>query len=157
MTVLTGAGVGNGRIVPRYKLILLRVLYALMAVFLGFDAWGHLMTFDGEWDPAGAAAWSVWASYSILALAGLLHPLRMLPLVMLEILYKSIWLVIVALPLAVSGDLPGSAAEEMTYAFLWVILPIAAMPWRYAVDHYVRPSRRTPAVGAPRAADAPMS
>ncbi len=89
--------------VPKYKIVLLRLLYALMAVFLGLDAWSHILTHQGTWDPTEAAAWSVWALYSVLALGGLLHPLRMLPIVLLEIAYKSIWLAVVALPLALDG------------------------------------------------------
>jgi len=58
-----------------------------------------ILTFQGEWDPAAAAAWSVWASYSLFAIPGIFYPLRMLPLVLLEILYKLIWLVVVAYPL----------------------------------------------------------
>jgi hypothetical protein len=31
-----------------------------MAVFLGQDAWTHIATFEGTWDPeAAAAAWTV--------------------------------------------------------------------------------------------------
>jgi hypothetical protein len=36
-----------------------------------------------------------------------------------------------------ANQLAGSPAEEMTNAFLWVVLPIVAMPWKYAVDQYV--------------------
>lgn len=125
--------------VPRIKIYLLRLVFVLMAVFLGLDAWTHILTFQGEWDPAAAAAWSIWASYSVLAIPGIFYPLKMLPLVMLEILYKLIWLVVVAYPLWSEGTLHGSAANEMTYAFLWVALPIAAMPWKYAVNTYLKP------------------
>ena len=124
--------------VSRLKIHLLRLLYLLMAVFLGIDAWSHIATFEGTWDPAGAAAWSIWAAYSLLAVLGLINPLKMLPLVLLEIVYKLIWLVIVALPLWSAGELAGSSAEEMTYNFLWVLLPIIATPWRYAFEAYVR-------------------
>jgi hypothetical protein len=124
--------------VPTYKLYLLRLLYALMAVFLGIDAWTHILRHQGTWDPMAAAAWSIWASYSLLAVLGILQPLKLLPLVLLEIIYKSIWLLMVAYPLWIKGELVGSPAEEMTYAFLWVALPLLAMPWRYAYDTYVR-------------------
>ena len=123
--------------VPRINIYLLRVLYALMAVFLGIDAWSYMLAFQDEWEPAAAAAWSIWASYSLLAVLGVLHPLRMLPLVMLEIAYKLIWLVVVAYPLWSAGSLIGSAAEQMTFNFLWVLLPIVAMPWPYALRTYV--------------------
>jgi hypothetical protein len=124
--------------VPRVKIHLLRLLYALMAVFLGVDAWTHILTFRGEWDPAAAAAWTIWASYSILAIPGIFYPLKMLPLVLLEIVYKLIWLVVVAYPLYAADKLNNSPAEEMTHAFLWVALPIVAMPWKYAFHTYVK-------------------
>jgi hypothetical protein len=39
---------GDHAVVPRTKIYLLRLLYALMAVFLGIDAWTHIVTFQGE-------------------------------------------------------------------------------------------------------------
>ena len=50
----------------------------------------------------------------------------------------SSWLLDAAYPLWSTDRLAGSPAEERTYAFLWVVLPIIAMPWKYAFDHYVR-------------------
>jgi hypothetical protein len=61
----------------------------------------------------------------------------MLPLVMLEILYKTIWLILVAYPLWMSNQLAGSPAEGMTFVFALVPLPIIAMPWKYAFRKYV--------------------
>ncbi len=151
-TATSGDPVG----VPRIKIYLLRLLYPLMAVFLGIDAWTHIVTFQGEWDPAAAAAWSVWASYSLLAVLGIFHPLKMLPLVLLEITYKSIWLAVVAYPLWSRGELMGSPAEDMTYAFLWVLLPIVAMPWKYAFNTYVR-GPRTEARTSPHAGSGPTT
>ncbi len=79
----------------------------------------------------------MWASYSLLSIIGVFRPLKMLPLVMFEIIYKIVWLIIVAYRLWSANQLAGSPAEEMTNAFLWVVLPIVAMPWKYAVDQYV--------------------
>ena len=67
----------------------------------------------------------------------------MLPLVLLEIAYKVLWLILVAYPLWSTDSLAGSPAEERTYAFLWVVLPIIATPWKYAFDTYVRGQRRS--------------
>ena len=49
----------------------------------------------------------------------------------LEIFYQVLWLILVAYPLWVTGKLAGSPAEGTTSAFLWVILPIIAVPWGY--------------------------
>ena len=80
----------------------------------------------------------MWASSSLLSVIGVVHPLKMLPLVFFEIGYKLIWLVVVAWPLWLSGRLIGSPAESLTYAFLPVIAPIAVMPWGYVFRTYIR-------------------
>jgi len=50
-----------------------------------------------------------------------------------------LWLAIVAYPLWATDRLAGSSAEGTTSAFLWVILPIIAVPWRYvAVNYFYR-------------------
>ena len=116
---------------------LLRLLFLLVFVLVGHDSWTYILKHDGPWDHVKAAALCMWAACSLLSIVGVFHPLRMLPLVMFEIVYKIIWLVIVAYPLWSTDRLAGSPAEGMTNAFLWVILPIVAMPWKYAVDKYL--------------------
>jgi hypothetical protein len=65
----------------------------------------------------------------------------MLPLVLLEIFYKLLWLGIVAFPLARDGQLAGSAAEDSMVSFVWVVLPIVATPWRYVWHTHFRELR----------------
>jgi hypothetical protein len=124
--------------VYRINIYLLRLMFVLMFLFLGRDAWTYVLTHEGPWDPDEAVAWSVFASYSVLAVLGIVRPLKMLPLVLLEIAYKVMWLILVAYPLWSTNQLAGSPAEGRTYAFLFVALAIIAMPWKYAFDHYVR-------------------
>jgi hypothetical protein len=124
--------------VRRINIYLLRLMFVLMFLLLGRDAWTYILTHEGPWNPDEAVAWSVFASFSVLALLGIIRPLKMLPLVFLEIAYKVLWLSLVAYPLWSTGELAGSPAEERTFAFLFVALPIIAMPWKYAFDHYVR-------------------
>ncbi|WP_212003848.1 hypothetical protein [Chitinophaga sp. HK235] len=128
--------------VPRINIYLLRLLFILMFVFLGKDSWTYIFTFKGTWDPINAMAWCIWASYSVLSVLGIIHPLKMLPIVMLEICYKVLWLILVAYPLWSANQLAGSPAEGMTYVFLPVVLPILAMPWRYAFKKYVLVSKK---------------
>jgi TRAP-type C4-dicarboxylate transport system permease small subunit len=66
----------------------------------------------------------------------------MLPIVLLEIFYKVQWLILVAYPLWSKGTLAGSPAEDITSQFLWVILPIVAVPWGYVfVNYFYQPKR----------------
>lgn len=110
---------------------LLRLVFFLTFFFVGKSSWTAILTHEGEWKALEAVAWSVWAAYSALSFLGVLKPLKMLPIVAFQILYKIIWLAIVAYPLWINDELIGSRYEEMTNSFLWVALPVVAMPWGY--------------------------
>ena len=124
------------------NIYLLRLIFLLVIVFVGSDSWSGILKHEGQWDHVRAAVVCMWAAYSVLLIFGLINPLKWLPIVMFEIFYKIIWLVIVAYPLWSTNQLAGSPAEGMTHAFLWVILPIVAMPWAYALRTYVWPSKK---------------
>ena len=127
---------------------LLRLLYVLMFFVLGKDVWTHIAMHQGPWDPVDAVAWCVWAAFATLAGLGILRPLKMLPIVLLEIFYKLLWLGMVAYPLWSKGTLAGSSAESIAIPFEWVILPIVAVPWGYAFSTYIyKPGVRQPAHG----------
>jgi hypothetical protein len=128
--------------VRKINIYLLRLLFILMVTRLGYVSWSFILTHHGAWEPRVAVAWSVWAAFSVLAIFGVINPLKMLPLVILEITYKVIWLVAVAYPVWSAGQLAGSPIETETFTFLWVILPIVAMPWGYAFNAYVRNLRQ---------------
>jgi hypothetical protein len=119
------------------RIFLLRLVYTLMFFVLGRTVWTHILTHTGAWDPADAMEWCVWAAFATLAGLGIIRPLKMLPILLLEIFYKLLWLGLVAYPLWSNGTLAGSSAEGTTWAFLWVALPIVAMPWGYVFSQYV--------------------
>ena len=119
------------------NIYLMRLLYLLMVVFVGQDAWGYIIQHQGDWNPDDAMIWSVWAAFATLAVLGLFRTVQMIPILLLEIFYKVLWLAIVAYPLWQSGELQGSPAEGMTYAFVWVLLPIVSVPWGFVFRHYI--------------------
>jgi hypothetical protein len=123
--------------VRRINIYLLRLLYVLMFFVLGKEVWTHILTHKGVWEPADAVQWCVWAAFATLAGLGILRPVKMLPIVLLEIFYKALWLALVAYPLWSTGTLAGSPADDTAVKFLWVILPIVAVPWGYVFATYV--------------------
>ena len=114
----------------------LRLFYLLMLLFVATDAWGGLLRHQGPWDPVRAVAVCVWATYPALALFGLLHPLRWLPLMFFTIGYKSLWLGFVAYPLWRAGTLWGTPTGEIAASFLALPLLALAVPWGYAWRTY---------------------
>ena len=115
----------------------LRLFYLLMLVFVAPSAWQVLLRHEGAWQPLSAIAWSVWATYPALALFGLLHPLRWLPLMFFTVGYKAIWMLFVAWPLWRAGTLEGSSAQAIAESFLALPLLVLVIPWGYAWRTYV--------------------
>ena len=93
--------------VPNINIYLLRLLYVLMFFVLGRITWTHVLTHEGPWDPANAVAWCVWTAFATLAGIGIIRPVKMLPIVLLEIFYKVQWLILVAYPTVVQGHVGG--------------------------------------------------
>jgi hypothetical protein len=122
--------------VQRINIYLLRLVFVLMFFVLGKDSWTHILSHWGSWDPRDAMAWCIWAGFATLAGLGIFRPLKMLPILLLEIFYKVLWLIVVAYPLWSADTLAGSSAEDTTSAFLWVLLPIVAVPWGYVFGNY---------------------
>jgi hypothetical protein len=119
------------------NIYLLRAMYFLMATLLAKDVWSYVFTHQGAWEVKEAMAWCVWGGFSTLAILGVFHPLKMIPILLLEIFYKTLWLILVAYPLAKAGTLAGSPAEGTTYVFIPVIIVYLIMPWGYVFRTYV--------------------
>jgi hypothetical protein len=115
----------------------LRALFVLMFFVLGKQVWSYILGHSGPWDSNDAVAYSVFAGFSFLALLGIINPIKMLPLLFLEIFYKILWLILVAYPLWSNDQVASTSVEERTFAFSLVVLPIIAMPWRYAYKTYI--------------------
>jgi hypothetical protein len=127
--------------VRRINIYLLRALYALMFFMLGQTTWTEILTHQGPWDPNKAVTWCVWTGFSVVAGLGILHPLKMLPILLLEIVYKVLWLAIVAYPLWSKDALAGSSAEGIAMVFFPVFLVVLIIPWGYVLKQY-SPLRR---------------
>lgn len=119
------------------NIYLLRILYFLMATMLAYDVWSYILGHQGAWENKEGIAWSVWAGFSTLAILGVFHPLKMLPILLLEIFYKSLWLILVAYPLWKAGTLTGSPVEGTFYVFIPIIVVYLIMPWGYVFRTYI--------------------
>lgn len=119
------------------NIYLLRLFYFLMVFFVATDSWTEIITHEGSWDRFRAMSVCVWAAYATLAVFGLFHPLKWLPIMIFMIFYKSLWLIIVAYPLWRANELAGSPAAAMTEAFLGVPIAMIAVPWKYVFENYI--------------------
>jgi hypothetical protein len=120
--------------ISTFRLYLMRLLYLLNFVLLGFDVWPAIINHKGAWDPLHGIAFSFWAALSALSGLGLRYPLKMLPLLLLQLSYKAVWLLAVALPMwsvVRSTDLTRAMA-------IGVIVDVVCIPWAYVLANYVK-------------------
>lgn len=74
---------------------------------------------------------------SLLAFLGLRYPVRLLPVLIFESVWKLLWLGLVAAPRAVDGTLD-AGTEEVIGSCSLVLVILAVIPWRYVWATYVR-------------------
>jgi hypothetical protein len=122
-------------LLPTWRLNLMRVGYFVMVVGLAVTKWPEFLAHE-PWELKHGTVLTMLVAMSVLALLGLRHPQKLLPILLFEVGWKLTWLGVVALPLWWDGDLTG-ATQEQTIAVLWVIIVIAVVPWRHAVNQFV--------------------
>jgi hypothetical protein len=116
---------------------MLRVVYLIIAVGLGMVVWPGIIHHDKPWELMQGFVNCMLAAFGLLCAVGVRYPLQMLPVLLWELVWKTLWLAIVALPAWRAGPM-GQAMMENVFACLLVVMIPIAMPWRYVVDNYLR-------------------
>jgi hypothetical protein len=128
--------------VSLFRLHALRAGYLFVAAGLAATVWPLLINHSPQWPLMNSVVCAMLAALSVLAAFGIRYPLQLLPALLFELAWKSIWLVTVALPLWSAHQLDARTLETVRDCAFGVIL-IPLIPWRYVVAQYVtRPGDR---------------
>ena len=119
------------------RLYMLRAVYLIIAVGLGMVVWPGIIHHDKPWELMQGFVNCMLAAFGLLCALGVRYPLQMLPVLLWELVWKTLWLAIVALPAWRAGPMDQAMMENVFACLLVVMIPIA-MPWRYVVDNYLR-------------------
>jgi len=122
---------------PVYRLNLMRAGYLLMGIGLALTKWPVMLQ-----DPAGlplmdGVVAAMLTAMSLLALLGLRYPIKLIPLLVFESMWKLLWLVAVALPHLVAGDLDPAFGRTL-FSVALVVVILAVTPWDYVWRQYAR-------------------
>ena len=119
------------------RIYVLRATYLLLVIGLGGmivpEVVSHSVISRGVIPSLLCAVW-------VLAFVGLKYPLKMLPLLMFEFAWKSIWMLAYGLPQWYASQLPATFAEDSFNIGVGVILMPLVIPWGYVYRHYVKQS-----------------
>lgn len=117
------------------RIYVLRATYLLLVIGLGGmivpEVVSHPVISRGVIPSLLGAVW-------VLAFVGLKYPLEMLPLLMFEFAWKSIWTLAYGLPQWYASQLPATFAEDSFNIGIGVILMPLVIPWGYVYRHYVK-------------------
>ena len=122
---------------PTYRLNIMRIGYLLMAVGLAVVKWPLIVQGTAASLPVfeGVVA-ALLAAMGLLAFLGLRYPVQLLPILVFECLWKSIWLAAIALPHLIAGDMSPEMTTMMFSVLVYVVV-LAVTPWDYVWKRYV--------------------
>lgn len=121
--------------VSRFRLYLLRAAYLLLVVGLGLMILPVLIQHEPM---ARGVIPSLLGGVWLLAIVGVFRPLLMLPLLMFELVWKTIWLCAFGLLQWSAGHVPETFAGDIKAIGLGVILMPIVIPWGYVYRRYIK-------------------
>ncbi len=85
----------------------------------------------GEGPIALGIVGSVYVAFGALSVLGLRDPLKFVPVLLLQLCYKSVWLAAVVLPLVIRGRFPDSGLLTVAIFATYIVGDLIAIPFPY--------------------------
>ncbi|HWC97137.1 MAG TPA: hypothetical protein VG456_10315 [Candidatus Sulfopaludibacter sp.] len=117
------------------RLYVLRAMYLVLAIGGGIAFLPQLI---GHEPTARGVIPSMLAGMWLLACFGLRYPLQMLPILLFELAWKTIWLVDYGLPQWMAGVNTPVFKEDFKMIALGPVIFTLVIPWGYVYRHYLK-------------------
>ena len=124
--------------VSTFRLYLLRAMYVFTFVGLVIFRWPGILNPTPGISNAGTVVGMVLGAMSLLAVLGIRYPLKMLPLLFFELLWKVMWVLAWGLPLWFTNQLGTDSEQTLISNLVGVVLVPLAIPWGYVFNQYVK-------------------
>ena len=124
--------------VSTVRLYALRAIYFLNFAFLGANVWPLLISPAKPIDPMTGIAFAFFAAFSTLCAFGIRYPLKMLPVLFVQLLYKSVWLLAVAVPLWSARQWTPETANMVRVFIAAVVVDALVIPWPYVAAQFAK-------------------
>ena len=123
--------------VSTLRLNVLRGAYLLIALAMGLQIWPLILRHPADVEHMKGVVRSMLGAITLLCVLGLRHPLKMLPLLFVELVWKTVWVLSFGLPLWLAGRLDAGTAETLQACLFGVVLCPLVIPWGYVRRHYI--------------------
>jgi hypothetical protein len=124
--------------VTTVRLYVLRATYLLAAAGLAVTVWPLIIAPPEITTDPRSMSRALLGALGLLSAIGVRYPLRMLPILFFEFVWKLIWLVAFGLRAWLGPGLDKSASQMMVTCLGAVILVPLVIPWGYVITHYIR-------------------
>jgi uncharacterized integral membrane protein len=111
--------------------------YAFMGVGLAIVKWPILIQNAPSLPVMDGVVTCLLTAMSLLAFLGLRYPVRMVPILLFEVIWKVIWIAAVAVPHLLSDDM-NAATSEVLFKCSFDVVVLAVIPWGYVWRRYGR-------------------
>jgi hypothetical protein len=124
--------------ISTFRLYLLRAGYSVIAVGLAAMIWPGIVSPSENLPHMNAVVRSVLGAVSLLAILGIRYPLKLLPLLFFELLWKSIWVLAFGLRPWFADKLDPDSTGTLFDCIFGIILVLVVTPWDYVFKHYLK-------------------
>ncbi len=121
--------------VALWRINAIRLLFLLMAVVMGGMVWTQLLRDWEDWVLWKGVGKSMLAALALISLIGVRYPLQMLPLMLYEVAWKTVWLTLIALRAWLAGRW-NADIDSMFYDCIGIVVAYFVVPWRYVWARY---------------------
>ena len=83
---------------------------------------------------------SVWLAFGLVSIWGIRSPLKFVPVLLMQLCYKSVWFIGVVLPLLITGKFPMYGLLHVVVMASFIIGDIIAIPFAYLFSKGESPS-----------------
>lgn len=120
------------------RLNLLRGMYLLIAVGLGFTIWPEILFPSSSQADENTVVSALLGALAMMCLLGFRYPLKMLPLLIFEFLWKLIWVMAFAYRMWRDTGLDSYAADTLFACLVGLVLVPIILPWGYVFGLYIK-------------------
>jgi hypothetical protein len=121
--------------VATWRINAIRFVFLLMALVMGGFVWQQLLFESADWPVMRGLAKSMLAALALLSLLGVRYPLQMLPLMLYEIAWKTIWITLIAGRAWMAGKW-NADIESLFTDCIGIVIAFFIVPWNYVWARY---------------------
>lgn len=120
------------------RLYILRAMYCLIVVGLALTALPEVISSNESNANAYTVINSMLAAFCALAILGVRYPIKMIPILLMELFWKTLWVIAFAIPDIINGKLDEFGSSVLIACVMGIVLTPLVIPWKYVFFQYIQ-------------------